>query len=69
MAVANTKLLELMGKQVSFSFVGGGGIMYQTDGVLSSIVFHLHGSPEFSLDDEDCNYFAFDKVLNFEVAP
>lgn len=69
MAVPNTNLLDFLGKQVSFSFVGGGGITYQTDGVLSSIVFHLHGSPEFCLDDEDSNYFAFDKVLNFEVAP
>ena len=67
MAVSNTILLELLGKQVSFSFVGGGGIMYQTDGLLSSIVFHLHGSPEFSLDDEDCNYFAFDEITDFKI--
>ena len=67
MAVANTNLLELLGKQVSFSFVGGGGIIYQTDGLLSSIVFRLHGSPEFSLDDDDCNYFRFDEITDFNI--
>lgn len=69
MAVPNTNLLEFLGKQVSFSYVGGGGITYQDDGVLSSIVFHLSSSPEFCLDGEDCNYFSFDKVQDFEVAP
>ena len=41
MAVANTNLLELLGKQVSFSFLGADGVTYQTDGQLTSIVFIL----------------------------
>lgn len=67
MAVANTNLLELLGKQVSFSWLGADGVTYQSDGELTSIVFHLHGSSEFSVDDGD--YFSFDEIQGFEVAP
>lgn len=67
MAVANTNLLELLGKQVSFSWLGAYGVTYQSDGELTSIVFHLHGSSEFSVDDSD--YFSFDEITDFEVAP
>ena len=42
MAVSNTNLLELLGKQVSFSWLGADGITYISDGELTSIVFHLH---------------------------
>ena len=66
MAVANTKLLELMGKQVSFSWLGADGVTYQSDGELTSIVFYLHGSSEFSVDYSD--YFSFDEIQDFEVA-
>ena len=51
MAVANTNLLELLGKQVSFSFLGADGVTYQTDGQLTSIVFYLESSSEFTVDD------------------
>ena len=39
MAVANTNLLELLGKQVSFSWLGADGITYETDGELTAVVF------------------------------
>ena len=51
MAVSNTILLELLGKQVSFSFLGADGVTYQTDGQLTSIVFYLESSSEFTVDD------------------
>ena len=51
MAVANTNLLELLGKQVSFSWLGADGVTYQIDGQLTSIVFYLESSSEFTVDD------------------
>ena len=39
MAVSNTNLLELLGKQVSFSWLGADGITYETDGELTAVVF------------------------------
>ena len=39
MAVANTNLLELLGKEVSFCWLGADGVTYETDGQLTSIVF------------------------------
>jgi hypothetical protein len=65
MAVANTNLLELLGKQVSFSWLGADGVTYQSDGELTSIVFHLHGSSDFSVDDGD--YFSFDEITDFKL--
>ncbi|MEV8218114.1 hypothetical protein AB0P26_11740 [Micrococcus luteus] len=65
MAVANTNLLELLGKQVSFSWLGAEGVTYQSDGELTSIVFHLHGSSEFSVDNSD--YFSFDEITDFQI--
>ena len=41
MAVSNTNLLELLGKQVSFSWLGVDGVTYKTDGQLTSVVFIL----------------------------
>lgn len=65
MAVSNTNLLALLGKQVSFSWLGADGITYETDGELTSVVFHLHGVPEFSVDDSD--YYSFDEITEFQV--
>ena len=39
MAVSNTNLLELLGKQVSFSWLGAEGVTYNFEGELTSIVF------------------------------
>ena len=49
MAVANTNLLELLGKQVSFSWLGADGVTYETDGQLTTIVFNLESSSHFTL--------------------
>jgi hypothetical protein len=65
MTAANTKLLELLGKQVSFCWLGADGVTYETDGELTSIVFHLHGASEFTLDDGD--YFSFDEITEFKI--
>lgn len=64
MAVANTNLLELLGKQVSFSFLGVDGVTYQT-GQLTSIVFYLESSSEFTVDDGD--FFSFDEITDFKI--
>lgn len=63
MAVANTNLLELLGKQVSFSWLGSDGVTYQIDGQLTSIVFYLESSSEFTVDDG--NFFSFDEITDF----
>ena len=65
MAVSNTNLLELLGKQVSFSFLRPDGVTYQTDGQLTSIVFHLESSSEFTVDDGD--FFSFDEITDFKI--
>ena len=66
MAVSNTNLLELLGKQVSFSWLGADGVTYNFEGELTSIVFHLHATSEFAVDQGD--YFSFDEVQSFQVA-
>lgn len=65
MAVANTNLLELLGKQVSFFLLGADGVTYEIDGQLTSIVFHLESSSEFTVDDGD--YFSFDEITDFKI--
>ena len=65
MAVANTNLLELLGKQVSFSWLGADGVTYNSEGELTSVVFHLHATSEFAVDEG--NYFSFDEISEFQV--
>ena len=65
MAVSHTNLLELLGKQVSFSWLGADGVTYNSEGELTSIVFHLHATSEFAVDEGD--YFSFDEISEFQV--
>ena len=65
MAVANTNLLELLGKQVSFSWLGADGVTYNSEGELTSIVFHLHATSEFTVDDGE--YLSFDEITDFKI--
>lgn len=65
MAVANTNLLGLLGKQVSYSWLGADGVTYQSDGELTSIAFHLHGDHEFAVDEGD--YYSFSELTEFQV--
>ena len=65
MAVSNTILLELLGKQVSFCWLGADGVTYETDGQLTTIVFNLESSPQFTVDDGD--FFTFDEITEFQV--
>ena len=65
MAVSNTNLLDLLGKQVSFSWLGADGVTYNSEGELTSIVFHLHATSEFAVDEGD--YFSFDEITEFQV--
>ena len=65
MAVENTNLLELLGKQVSFSWLGPDGVTYETDGQLTAIIFSLESSSQFSVDDGD--FFSFDEITDFKI--
>ena len=65
MAVSNTNLLELLGKQVSFSWLGAEDVTYNFEGELTSIVFHLHATFEFAVDQGD--YFSFDEITEFKI--
>lgn len=65
MAVSNTNLLGLLGKQVSYSWLGADGVTYQSDGELTSIAFHLHGDHEFAVDEGD--YYSFSELTEFQV--
>ena len=66
MAVENTNLLELLGKEVSFCWLGADGVTYEIDGQLTSIVFHLESSSQFTLFD-DGDYFSFDEITDFKI--
>jgi hypothetical protein len=65
MAVSNTNLLELLGKQVSFSWLGADGVTYNSVGELTSIVFHLHATSDFTVDDGE--YLSFDEITDFKI--
>ena len=65
MAVANTNLLELLGKQVSFSWLGADGVTYNFEGQFTTIVFDLESSPQFTVDKSD--YFSFDEITDFKI--
>ena len=65
MAVSNINLLELLGKQVSFCWLGADGITYQTDGELTAVAFYLNTSSEFAVDEGD--FFSFDEIIEFNV--
>ena len=65
MAVSNTILLELLGKQVSFCWLGADGVTYETDGQLTTIVFNLESSSQFTVDDGD--FFSFDEITDFKI--
>ena len=65
MAFSNTNLLELLGKQVSFSWLVADGVTYNFEGQLTTIVFDLESSPQFTLDKSD--YFSFDEITEFQV--
>ena len=65
MAVSNTNLLDLLGKQVSFSWLGADGITYQTQGELTAVAFYLNTSSEFAVDEGD--FFSFDEITDFKI--
>ena len=66
MAVSNTNLLELLGKQEqAFSWLGADGITYVTDGELTAVAFYLNASSEFAVDEGD--FFSFDEITEFNV--
>ena len=65
MAVSHTNFLELLGKQVFFSWLGADGVTYNFEGELTSIVFHFHATSEFSVDNGD--YFSFDEITDFKI--
>ena len=67
MAVANTNLLELLGKQVSFtrSFETD-SFSYSIDysGTVTAVVISLSGEPEFFVDEQGS--FCFSQILDFK---
>ena len=65
MTALDTTVLNLLGKEVSFSYVLK-PFTFQTDGTVTSIVFNLHGEHEFSVDDGD-DFYSFSEVLEFKV--
>lgn len=64
MTALDTTVLNLLGKKVSFSY-GLKDFTFQTDGVVTSIVFNLHGEHEFSVDDGE--FYSFTEVIDFKV--
>jgi hypothetical protein len=65
MTDSNIKHLALLGKEVSFCF-SSCGVAYQTDGQVTSLVLHLHGDHEISVDD-DCEFYSFSELTEFKI--
>ena len=61
MTVANTTVLEHLGKYVSFNTDSA----FEISGVISNIIFNMDGSIEFSLGWED--FFLFTEVHNLKI--
>jgi len=68
MAVVDTTILELLGKQVSFtcSFeVDSFAYSIDYSGTVTAVVFSLSGDPQFFVDD--LGSFCFSQLLDFKI--
>ncbi len=68
MAVVHTTVLELLGKQVSFTLsFNTGSFAYSIDysGTVSAVVINLSGEPEFFVDGHGS--FTLSQVENFKL--
>ena len=66
MAVSNTNLLELLGKQVSFSCLDPLCQLVKK-GIVTSIVINLSSSSEIRIDHEG-DFYLLSEIIDFEVA-
>ncbi|MGV5006717.1 hypothetical protein ACVCFZ_15050 [Acinetobacter variabilis] len=66
MAVSNTNLLELLGKQVSFTYLDPLGQLVKK-GIVTSIVINLSSSSEIRIDHEG-DFYLLSEIIDFEVA-
>lgn len=68
MAVVHTTILELLGKQVSFtrSFeIDTFAYSIDYSGTVTAVVISLSGEPEFFVDDQGS--FCFSQILDFKI--
>lgn len=73
MTAANTTVLALLGKQVSFEYSKHIQLTDQTSvtfskksfGIVTAVVISLDSEPEFSIDEGD--FFQMSKVTDFKV--
>lgn len=68
MAVVHTTVLELLGKQVSFtrSFeIDSFAYSIDYSGTVTAVVISLSGEPEFFVDDQGS--FSFSQILDFKI--
>jgi hypothetical protein len=73
MTAANTTVLALLGKQVSFEYSKHIQLTDQTSvtfskkslGIVTAVVISLDSEPEFSIDEGD--FFKMSKVTDFKV--
>ena len=61
MAVADTTSLDYLGKYVSFLTESA----FEVYGVISSVIFNMDGSFEFSIGSND--FYAFNEVRNLKI--
>ena len=64
MTFSNINALDLLGKQVSYSFSLGGTI-YETDGQVTSVVLSLTSEPEISINDGD--FYSLSELIEFKI--
>ena len=64
MAVENTNLLELLGKEVSFTYVDEWREVPKK-GTVTAVVINLNDEPEFSIDEGD--FQSMSEIRDFKV--
>lgn len=67
MSIANTNLLNLLGKQVSFVATTKSEkriLIRKEQGIVTDVLFSLNGANEFCIDG---SFYSFDKVTDFQL--
>lgn len=67
MSVSHLNVLELLGKQVSFTYFHPLGQLVKK-GIVTSIVVNLSSSSEILIDDQG-DFHDLSEIIDFEVAP
>ena len=67
MSASHLNALDLLGKQVSFTYFLGQSVGYLVKkGIVTSIVFNLSSSPEILIDDQG-DFYDLSEITDFKI--